>query len=217
MSKRFFGHAVLCVSWMAAALGAAASAERLPVVLVSDSPAFDRACVIYYRQGNDPDVAPDYAARYCHCLAGAYRSAGLGEDALDFFARTLSEDLTTFIHEYPKGDAWMETSFRAERQCKNADYGDNQPPADEQPNPPPGPIEAASWGGVVRDGPGQQYRKLGTLEEGEHVMLLENTSIMLNGYPWWHIEFWGGREGYQWGGILCSLDEPMEGIYETCE
>ena len=83
--------------------------ERLPVVLVSDSPAFDRACTNYYRQGNDPDVARDAVAQFCSCLGAEYANAGLGEDALEFFARTLSEDLTTFIHEYPEGDAWMQS------------------------------------------------------------------------------------------------------------
>lgn len=197
---------------------AAAAGERLPVLRVSSSGAFDRACVSYYRQGNDPDVLPDIAGEFCACLAAELEGKGLGRDALAFFARTYSEDLTTFIHEYPDGDAWMEASFRADSQCKNNhDYGSNQPPADIGSNPPPGPIEAASWGGIVREGPGQNYRKLGALEQGEHVMLLENTSVMENGYPWWRIEFWGSREGYQWGGILCSLNEPMEGVYQTCQ
>lgn len=197
---------------------AAFSGERPPVVLVSSSNAFDRACVNYYRQGNDTDVLPEIASEFCTCLAAELEGEGLGRDALAFFARTYSEDLTTFIHEYPKGDAWMEASFRADKQCKNNhDYGSNEPPADENaPNPPPGPIEAGSWGGIVRDGPGRNHRKLGSLEQGEHVMLLENTSVMEDGYPWWRIEFRGSREGYQWGGILCSLDEPMGGVYETC-
>ncbi len=190
--------------------------ERLPVVLVSSN-AFDRACVNYYRQGNDADVQPVIASEFCTCLAAELEGEGLGRDAFAFFARTYSEDLTTFIHEYPNGDAWMEASFRADKQCKNNhDYGSNEPPGEQEPNPPPGPIEAASWGGIVRDGPGRNYRKLGSLEQGEHVMLLENTSVMEDGYPWWRIEFRGSREGYQWGGILCSLDEPMEGVYETC-
>jgi hypothetical protein len=225
MSGQGFRRVALGASLLALGCMHASAGERLPVLLVSDSPAFDRACVVYYRQGNDPDVSRENTAQFCSCLAGEYAANGLGADALDFFARTLSEDLTTFIDEYPQGDEWMRISFAAETNCKNADYGDNAPPAGDgsggqaadEPNPPPGPIEAASWGGIVRDGPGQNHRKLGTLEEGEHVMLIENTGIMWNGYPWWRIEFRGSREGYQWGGILCSLDEPMEGIYETCQ
>ena len=217
LSKRVVLGAALGVSLLAPLANAASAGERLPVMLVSSSGAFDRACPRYYRQGNDPDVMTSIAAEFCTCIASNVEAQGLGSEVLDFLARTYSEDLTAFIHEYPNGDAWMEAYFAAEQQCKNnTDFGSNEPPPDQEPNPPPGSIEAASWGGVVRDGPGQNYRKLGTLEEGEHVMLLENTSVMWNGYPWWRIEFWGSREGYQWGGILCSLNEPMEGIYETC-
>ena len=205
--------AALGASLLALVSTAAATGERLPVLLVSSSNFFDRACPNYYRQGNDPNVMADIADQYCTCIAGGIESQGLGYEVLDFLGRTYSEDLTTFMHEYPNGEAWMQAFFAAEEQCKNADYGSNEPPPDYNgPNPPPGPIEAASWGGIVRSGPGQNYRKLGTLEQGEHVMLLENTSIMENGYPWWRIEFWGSRAGYQWGGILCSLNEPMQGI-----
>lgn len=216
MSNRIL-RVALGASLLAPVAAAASAGERLPVVLVSSSNFFDRACPAYYRQGNDQNVLPEFAEPFCTCIAGNIEAQGLGYEVLDFLGRTYSEDLTTFIHEYPNGEAWMEAFFAADEQCRNADYGSNEPPPDQEPNPPPASIEAASWGGVVRDGPGQNYRKLGTLEEGEHVMLLENTSIMFNGYPWWRIEFWGSREGYQWGGILCSLNEPMEGIYETCQ
>jgi hypothetical protein len=185
--------------------------ERLPVVMVSDSPAFDRACVNYYRQGNDPDVARDAVAQFCRCLGAEYGNAGLGEDALEFFARTLSEDLTTFIDEYPEGNAWMQQSFAAEKQCKNADYGENQPP--------PGndfPVEAGSWGGVVRTGAGREFSRLTSLAEGERITILENTGVMDNDYPWFKIRYRGNRQGYQWGGIICSLDAQIDGTFETC-
>lgn len=70
---------------------------------------------------------------------------------------------------------------------------------------------------MVRDGPGKNFRKVANLKEGERVTLIENTGKMFNDYPWWKIEFSGRRSGYQWGGILCSLDAPMDGIYETCQ
>lgn len=90
-----------------------------PALQASESRAFDRACESYYRQGNDPEV-PDFAAfNFCECLALQYENSGLGFDALEFFARTLSDDLTTFIHEYPEGEAWMEQSFQADVMCKS--------------------------------------------------------------------------------------------------
>lgn len=194
------------------AAGAALASERLPLRLVSSSSSFDGACANYYRQGSDTDVQSSIAGEFCTCIAAEIEAQGLDSDVLDFLGRTYSEDLTAFIGEYPQGEAWMESFFAADKQCKqNADFGSNQPPqADTR-------IEAGSWGGVVRDGPGQKFRKIATLAEGERVRLIENTGEMFNDYPWWKIEFSRGRSGYQWGGILCSLNAPIEGIYETCQ
>jgi hypothetical protein len=190
--------------------------ERLPVVLVSSSAAFDRACPRYYRQGNDPDVMTSIADEFCTCIAGNMDAQGLGSEVMDFLARTYSEDLTTFIDDYPNGQAWMDAFFAAEQQCKNnTDYGSNQPPADAGES---GgfPIEAGSWGGIVRSGPGQEFSKLATLAEGERITLIENTGVWANDYPWFRIEYRGSRRGYQWGGIICSVGNQVDGTYETC-
>lgn len=188
-------------------------AESLPVVKISASSNFDRQCPAYFETGINQDVMPEFAGAYCTCVAGEMEAQGVGgRPVLDFLARVYSEDLTTFIDEYPKGEAWMQAFFAAEEQCKNRDYGSNQPPPEGNLTQ----IPAGSWGGIVREGPGQNYRRLASLNQGERVMLLENTGVYSNGFPWWYIEFWGNRTGYQWGGILCSLNAPMEGIYETC-
>jgi hypothetical protein len=100
-----------------AALAAVSLAQAAPV-LASPSANFDRDCPNYYNQSLDPDVKAADATAFCACLADEYAAAGLDVDALDFFARTLSDDLTTFIHEYPKGDAWMEQSFKTDPVCK---------------------------------------------------------------------------------------------------
>jgi hypothetical protein len=109
----------LAASQPAASL--AAPGDSQPVMLASASPYFDQACADYYRQANDPDVMTDYGVpeSFCECLAEWYTNQGLGTDALDFYARTYSEDLTTFIHEYPEGEAWMEQSFTADTMCKS--------------------------------------------------------------------------------------------------
>jgi hypothetical protein len=88
------------------------------LVLISSSADFDRDCPAYYRQGNDPDVAVEAAGDHCACLAEWFAGDGLGADALDFFARTYSDDLTTFIQDYPDGEAWMDRSFKADEVCK---------------------------------------------------------------------------------------------------
>ena len=99
-------------------LSGGAAAESGAVLLASASGAFDKACANYYRQGNDPEVPEIAAADFCACLAEEFAGAGLGIDALDFYARTYSDDLTTFIHEYPEGEAWMQQSFQADTMCK---------------------------------------------------------------------------------------------------
>lgn len=78
------------------------------------------------------------------------------------------------------------------------------------------PVAAGSWGGVVRSGPGMDYARVTTLREGERVELLYNTGVMRDAYPWFLIRFRGGQLGFQWGGILCRLEVPVDGLYETC-
>ena len=84
---------------------------------------------------------------------------------------------------------------------------------------PPGfdrPIEAGSWGGIVRNGPGMNHARIALLREGERVTLLYNTGIVWNDYPWFLIRLSDGRLGFQWGGILCQRTVPVEGVYQRC-
>lgn len=78
------------------------------------------------------------------------------------------------------------------------------------------PIQAASGGGVVRGGPGTNHRRLGSLRQFERVTVTGNTGVMMNGYPWFKIRYRGGRSGYQWGGLICSMDRPFAGTFDTC-
>jgi hypothetical protein len=78
------------------------------------------------------------------------------------------------------------------------------------------PIDAGSWGGVVRSGPGQNYARLTALREGERVALLFNTGIVWNDFPWFLIRFRDNQLGFMWGGILCSRGAQVAGTYQTC-
>lgn len=78
------------------------------------------------------------------------------------------------------------------------------------------PIEAGSWGGIVRNGPGTEHARVTSLPEGERVQLLYNTGIVRDGFPWFLIRLRDGRLGFQWGGILCQLATPVEGVYQRC-
>jgi hypothetical protein len=78
------------------------------------------------------------------------------------------------------------------------------------------PVVAASWGGVVRDGPGQSYRKVDSLEEGQSVTLMARTDVVENGFPWFKIAYEGDGKGYQWGGILCATGAERPDLFKTC-
>ena len=78
------------------------------------------------------------------------------------------------------------------------------------------PVEAGSWGGIVRNGPGQGHTRITALREGERVTLLANTGVVWNDYPWFLIRFRDGQLGFMWGGILCSRGPQVEGTYQRC-
>jgi hypothetical protein len=78
------------------------------------------------------------------------------------------------------------------------------------------PVVAGSWGGIVRDGPGQSYRKVDSLDEGQEVTLMARTDVMENGFPWFKIAYGKDEKGYQWGGILCSAGAERPDLFKTC-
>lgn len=77
--------------------------------------------------------------------------------------------------------------------------------------------QAGSWGGKVRSGPGMNYAHLSSLAESDRVDLISDTGVMMNGYPWFRIRYHGSAVGYQWGGILCAIDTPIVGLFQTCK
>ncbi len=78
------------------------------------------------------------------------------------------------------------------------------------------PAPGTSGGGVVRDGPGISYSRIGSLKAGDDISLLSNAGEVMNGYPWFEIQTLDGTIGYQWGGILCANTTPVSGAWETC-
>jgi hypothetical protein len=84
--------------------------------------------------------------------------------------------------------------------------------------PPPDdfPMVAGSWGGIVRDGPGQNHRKVDSLEEGQSVTLMARTDVFENGFPWFKIAYENDGRGFQWGGILCSTGAERPDLFKTC-
>ncbi|MEP3107881.1 MAG: SH3 domain-containing protein [Hyphomicrobiales bacterium] len=77
-------------------------------------------------------------------------------------------------------------------------------------------MEVASWGGVVRSGPGMDTNRIDSLKEGEVVEILQDSGVFMNGYNWFQIRYRGNKTGYQWGGIMCGRYQPVPGVHEVC-
>lgn len=121
-----------------------------------------------------------------------------------------------FLSHYPNG-------FNADLARAYLNKLTGERPASEPPRqtaaaaPNDFPVEAGSWGGIVRSGPGQDYAKQDSLSEGETVSLMGVAPELDNGYPWFKI--WYGkdqRKGYMWGGILCAKGAERPDVYKTC-
>ncbi|MBC7831528.1 MAG: SH3 domain-containing protein [Hyphomicrobium sp.] len=123
-----------------------------------------------------------------------------------------------FLSNYPKG-------FHADLARAYVKKLAEQPAAVPPPSASPAPTAAApasypmpagSWGGIVRNGPGPNYAKVGSLQERDPVTLVEKTEVFENGFPWFKITYSGGGSGYQWGGILCAIGEARPELFQTC-
>ena len=116
-----------------------------------------------------------------------------------------------FLSHYPTGlPAPMSSSWPRTRKHPRRRRGPTVSANDDFP------VAAGSWGGVLRDGPGQQFRKIGSLQESEPVTLMARSDVVENGFPWFKITTQKGQTGYQWGGILCSTGAERPDIFKTC-
>ena len=78
-------------------------------------------------------------------------------------------------------------------------------------------LKIGSWGGNVRSGPSMDYPKIGSLQNGDPVVLLKKQKPSSDGFNWFKIIYDKGQIGYQWGGILCGFDNKVNGTYGLCE
>ena len=74
-----------------------------------------------------------------------------------------------------------------------------------------------SLGGRLRSGPGTDYGTAGSLAEGTPVTILSNTGVQFDGYDWFEVRGQSGFTAYQWGGIMCSENRQIAGIYKQCQ
>ncbi|MDH4981659.1 SH3 domain-containing protein [Hyphomicrobium sp. D-2] len=165
-------------------------------------------------------------------LAGAVLPAPFSTPALAQAESNAEKDAFAAAKELGTADAWnaflanFPTGFHADlARAYIKSLSSEAQPAAEAPIPEATvgapqddlPIPAASWGGIVRDGPGQNHGKVASLSEGEPVILMARTEVVENGFPWFKIAFSSGsKTGYQWGGILCSTGAERPDIFKTC-
>jgi hypothetical protein len=150
--------------------------------------------------------------------------AGLGSgQALADAPDSAEKDAFEAAKELGTADAWnaflanYATGFHADlARAYLKKLGDPPPAAAALPPTDDFPIVAGSWGGIVRDGPGQTYRKVDSLEEGQQVTLMGRSDVIENGFPWFKIAYGDDGKGFQWGGILCSTGPERPDIFKTC-
>jgi membrane-bound inhibitor of C-type lysozyme len=84
-------------------------------------------------------------------------------------------------------------------------------------DPQVGPFSGFSFGGNLRDGPGINFRDVGSTFEGQPLTLLTDSGIFFNGYSWWVVVLQNGQQAYQWGGIICAPGYQLAGVFnEGC-
>jgi len=131
-----------------------------------------------------------------------------------------AEGWEAFLAHYPNGfNADLARAYV--KKLSEAAPANAPPPQANQPASAPAdtnfPIEAGSWGGIVRKGPGRGFAKQDSLAEGDPVALMGVSPELDNGYPWFKI--WYGkdqRKGYMWGGILCAKGTPRADVHQMC-
>ena len=80
-----------------------------------------------------------------------------------------------------------------------------------------GELKVGSWGGNVRSGPSTDYPKIGSLKNGDPVVLLKKEQLTSDRFNWFEIAYGNGQVGYQWGGILCGFNNKVNGTFGICE
>ena len=124
-----------------------------------------------------------------------------------------------FLSNYPKGfHAHPARAYVKKLAGEPAVSAPRPGEADAPPVNNDFPVAAGTWGGIVRSGPGQSYKKQTSLAEGEPVSLMGVAPELDNGYPWFKI--WYGptndTTGYMWGGILCAKGTARADVYQMC-
>jgi len=79
-----------------------------------------------------------------------------------------------------------------------------------------GYVTGMAWGGKMRDGPGMNYRQVGSMTEGEGIEIVGDTGEWYNDFQWYEV-IAHGRQAFVWGGNFChDGGGHMEGSGGAC-
>lgn len=78
------------------------------------------------------------------------------------------------------------------------------------------PTYGKSLGGRIRSGPGMDFITRKLIAPDTPITLIENTDLSMDGYDWFRVET-NEVSGYQWGGVICSIDGKLSGALHQCE
>ena len=152
--------------------------------------------------------------------ANGKTSLEIAADQKRIAIRVVGEQATECVFPVPEG--------AAERNAGNVTSGepDGEKPVTSKPvvkstttataEPASKGFAAKSWGGVVRSGPGMDFKQIASLKEGEKITVIEDAGVEMNGYRWYKIRFGANRTGFQWGGILCPVGKTVAGAFQSC-
>lgn len=144
----------------------------------------------------------DYVAEYCGPLA-------VNECIVpDFIAQEVPAECVGDVQMLYEMAEEADKQFYAEQQ--DASSGT----ADEYDMVPVSAGEGSSYGGNLRDGPGDEYAIVGSLPEGSFVVL-EPTDVWSGDYKWFWVTTDYGT-AYHWGGLICSYNQYVDGVLDVC-
>lgn len=140
------------------------------------------------------------------CMQQAEEACG-GEPVVECMGRP---DMMLRVDQICEGDFQAMIEMAREAQEEAFEQNANRASQDDT-------ITGVSYGGVLRSGPGMEYGKVASMQEGDPVDIVEDTGIWFNDYKWYKVSTHRGQ-GYHWGGIFCvNLDTQVEGIFGRCD
>jgi hypothetical protein len=144
----------------------------------------------------------DYIAEYCGPLA-------VNECVVpDFIAQEFPAECI--------GDVQMlyEMAQEADQQFYEDQQAADLSSSDQYDMAPVNAGEGSSYGGNLREGPGDQYAIVGSLPEGSFVVL-EPSGVWSGDYQWfWVTSDYGSA--FHWGGLICTYNQYVDGVLDVC-